>query len=392
MVNASALWLVPGSEHPVFAGFINFFASQFHRFEPFDYRRGYLDWGGKRLATAVRSAVQSIRADVVIYTQFPNSYSYLSPQFIYELGNETIVVGLGFDDEIWFEQSKYFYRACHAVITTDVAGAAWLEQLGVHAHLAAFQQFHEQLPSAAVVEDISVSFVGDITKPGRKHYIERLHSVGIPVETFGRGTKNGLISDSEVVQVFQRSKINLNFTATNPPRWIYKHDPLRARFGQIKGRVLELAELRKFCLCEWTPSLARWFRPEAEVGVFADPKDLVEKVKLYLRDDSLRMRVAAAAHARYKEVLSPSIQFKRIFQEILARGRAASRVSISHGSALFYESMGRSRGVALLHALRRGAFVRAVSEVRSEWARHLGYWRGIVQGLIDALQMHTRRP
>ncbi len=129
MIEASALWLAPGAHHPVFARYARFFSSLFRRFETIDYRAVYLDVGSQRTAEAVEGAFARMKADVVVYTQFPSSYSYLTPHFLSGLRARARVVALGFDDEIYFEQSKHFYVCCDAVITTDLddsSGSAYI--------------------------------------------------------------------------------------------------------------------------------------------------------------------------------------------------------------------------------------------------------------------------
>src|SRR5437588_8316130 len=106
MLDASAIWLVPGLEHPAYMRFSAFFATLFKRYEALDYRQHYLDYGAASLRHAIGSAVEQQRPDVLLYSQFPASYSYLSPEFVGGFRNRARIVALGFDDEIYFEQSK----------------------------------------------------------------------------------------------------------------------------------------------------------------------------------------------------------------------------------------------------------------------------------------------
>jgi glycosyl transferase family 1 len=392
LVEASAIWLQPG-DHPVFRRYAEFFGRLFRRFEALDYRAAYLDGGQGGVQQRVRAALERLSAEVLVYTQFPNSFAYLTPQFIGSLGSRTAVVGLGFDDEIYFDQAKFFYQACSAVITSDIDGARWLRQAGIPAYVAQLQQprLTENMP-APRPEDIAVSFVGDMSKPGRRDYLRHLEAHGIVVRDYGAGSRNGRISDAEVLEVFRRSKINLNFTATNPPPWIVRRDPMRARATQIKGRPFELAAMGRFCLCEWAPCVEHWFQPGVDIGVFRGADDLLGQVQKYLNDDGLRRRVCASANERYRAELAPEIQFTRVFSEILAcRDRPAVGAALGLGDPFFYESMGRSRGAAFLHALRRGSLLRAWCEVSMRWSWSLSYWRGFLGGLKDSLATGLRR-
>src|SRR5439155_1164109 len=186
-------------------------------------------------------------------------------------------------------------------------------------------------------EDIQISFVGDMSKPGRREYVRHLEASGIPVADFGAGSRNGALADAAVADVFCRSKINLNFTATNPPRWVLRHDPLRAGARQIKARPFELAALGRFCLTEWLPNVEQWFRPGVDIGVFRDADDLVDQARRYLSDDAMRKRLAVSAGERYRTELAPDLQFTRVFSKILAESRHPARsVPEPAGGAMFY--------------------------------------------------------
>lgn len=389
MIDATLLWLVPGLQHPVYRQTSEFFRGLFRRFEPFDYRSAYLERGARDLERHLRARVAETGPDIVLYSQFPNSYAYLTPRFLAGLSRPARIVALGYDDEIFFDQAKFFYQACDAVITTDLAGCEWLRQAGIAAYVAQLAQ-PDTASTAPAPEEIDVSFVGDLSKPGRAEYLRHLEANGIRVEAYGQGTRRGRIPDEDVRRVFQRSRINLNFTQTNPPAWIRKYDPVRGRFGQIKGRPFELAAMEKFCLCEWAACVEHWFRPGVDLAVFRDADDLLQQVRRYLADEGLRRRMAASARAHYLERWRPVPQFRHIFEDILARpaGRRAAPMELD--APIFHESVGRSRGVAALHALRSGRPLRAVEEMTSAAALRLSYWAGLAGGMGDTLRGQLR--
>ena len=82
MLDASAIWLVPGLEHPAYKRFSAFFETLFKRYQALDYRRHYLDHGADSLRQAIASAVEQQRPNILLYSQFPASFSYLSPDFV----------------------------------------------------------------------------------------------------------------------------------------------------------------------------------------------------------------------------------------------------------------------------------------------------------------------
>lgn len=391
MLEASALWLVPGAEHPVYQRYVEFFRSLFRRFDVLDYRAAYLDQGGHSLERRILATVGKAQPDLLIYAQFPSSFSYLTPQFLGSLRSRCRVIAFGFDDEIYFEQAKFFYLQCDAVITTDIPDGERLRTAGIPVHFAQLQQPHVTLEARAVAEDIDVSFVGDMTKPGRRPFIQALESAGVPVADYGHGSRHGRLSDNEVLDVFRRSRINLNFTRTNPPAWVLRNNPQRAEAGQIKGRPFELAALGRFCLCEWAPCVDYWFVPGEEMGVFRDAAELILAARKYLGDSALRERIARAAHERHRAQYAPEIQFRRIFSDILGAQRQPSHTEAKLTEPIFYESVGRSRAVAFLHSLRRARPLRALREVAAREAVNGTYWRGFSGALRDTVLAQLQR-
>ena len=392
MLDATAIWLVPGLEHPAYKRFSAFFETLFKRYRALDYRRHYLDHGAESLRQAIALAVEQQRPDILLYSQFPASFSYLSPDFIGGFRDRSRIVALGFDDEIYFEQSKFFYLQCDAVITTDIPDAERLRAAGIAVHFAQLEAPQTGPADELVAEDIPISFVGDMTKPGRRELVQALEQAGIAVRDFGHGSRHGRLSDAEVRRVFRRSQINLNFTRTNPPAWVVRSNPTRAVAYQIKGRPFELAALKRFCLCEWGDCVEHWFKADIEIGLFRDSAALIAGVRKYSSDAGLRHRMAAAAHERYRQDYVPAVQFERIFSEILAQPSKAPKRQNGSQEPIFYESIGRSKASAFLHALRRGRPLRALREAMGEDASRMDYWRGFTGGVSDTVIAQMRRP
>ena len=391
MLESTALWLVPGAEHPVYRRYVEFFQGLFRRFEVLDYRAAYLEEGSQRLMERILAVVDSLKPDLLIYAQFPSSYAYLSPGFLADLRQSCRVVAFGFDDEIYFEQAKFFYLQCDAVITTDIPDAERLQAAGLPVYFAQLQQPHVVLEAKTPNEDIPVSFVGDMSKPGRRSFVQALENAGIRVADYGHGSRHGRLTDEQVIDVFCRSSINLNFTRTNPPAWVLRNDPERAAVGQMKGRPFELAALGRFCLCEWAPCVDYWFRPGEEIGVFRDAAELVSAARTYLGDADLRHRIARAAHERHVKQHAPDIQFKRIFSDILADRRKAQHAEARPIEPIFLESVGRSRAVSFLHSLVRVKPLRALREVAAPEAMTSNYWRGFTAALRDTVRAQLQR-
>jgi hypothetical protein len=166
-----------------------------------------------------------------------------------------------------------------------------------------------------IEKDIDVSFVGDYTKGDRKHYIEYLIENGVEVKLFGKGTPGGLILREVIPEIFSRSRINLNFTKIDKLSWINKNNPLLHRVRQNKGRPIEIALTRSFCLSENSPSMDYMFEIGKESAVFNSKEELLEKVKYYLLNHSERENIALNAYQRALSDYTADIYIPRVISE-----------------------------------------------------------------------------
>ena len=90
--------------------------------------------------------------------------------------------------------------------------------------------------------------------------------------------------------------------------------------------------------------------------------------------------------------LASELQFTRIFSAIADGTAQAKRQRLAPGNAVFYESMGRSRGVAFLHALHRKSPWRAFGELFNGFVTRLAFWRGFADGVLETVATRMRRP
>jgi len=88
---------------------------------------------------------------------------------------------------------------------------------GINSHFLPYPFKHPNLEGRHFAREywpISVSFVGNTTgsKPYRKFYLDFLAKNGFDVTVYGYGSANGKIPYQEMMDVFTKSCVNLNFT------------------------------------------------------------------------------------------------------------------------------------------------------------------------------------
>lgn len=232
----------------------------------------------------------------------PNGDSYeLGIEFFRDLKEQTgaRLVLWALDDEMIFDVlSKYYAQVFDAAVTTDYYACFAYRKLGVPAIYYFSSYLKKDLHPVEIKKDIDVSFIGDCSKGGRAGYIECLRKKGIGVATFGDGSGNGFVKKEDIPAIFSRSKINLNFTkvdSAGPHAWFLGENALTNIVRQNKGRPMEIALTRSFCLSEYSPSLGETFVPGKEIDTFHDEDSLLGKVRYYLENDSERAGIAEAA-------------------------------------------------------------------------------------------------
>ena len=162
--------------------------------------------------------------------------------------------------------------------------------------------------------DIPISFLGSLKD--EKHYQDRraglaaLKSAGVEVYHSG-GQRENRLSVEKYAEVFQKSKIALNFSRFA----ISKED-------QFKGRTLETTLCGAMLLESENSQTAQWLEPMVDYVPFKDTRDLVEKAKYYLQNDSEREKIAANGHQKAMQKYTGELFWKTILDKVLGAEEA----------------------------------------------------------------------
>jgi spore maturation protein CgeB len=122
------------------------------------------------------------------------------------------------------------------------------------------------------------------------------------------GVNNRGIADYWEVapKIFNRSKINLNFT-------------IRSIRTGIPLRVWDILSAGGFCITNYQPELLMYFENGKDLVIFEDEEDLIEKVKYYLSHEEERKVIAMNGYNKVKNLHKYSDRFdemKKIIPEL----------------------------------------------------------------------------
>ncbi len=261
------------------------------------------DIGIRRTEEEIRRIITEEGVSIVFFA--PNGDSYeLSIEFFKglkkDLGVKCVLWVL--DDEMIFDvMTRYYSQAFDAAVTADYYATFAYRKLGLPALYYFSSYLKADLHPVDVEKDIPVSFVGDCSKADRMEYIGYLRENGIDVRAFGDNTEKGFLSKAEVPVIYSRSKINLNFTKVDraaPASWFLADNALTNIIRQNKGRPMEIALTRSFCLSEASPSIGAVFEEGREIDTFRCKEELLAKVNHYLKNDKERERAAEGAYRK----------------------------------------------------------------------------------------------
>jgi len=126
-----------------------------------------------------------------------------------------------------------------------------------------------------------VVFVGTKTAK-RQRYINALEKAGISVTCFGEGWRNAPVYQGELVDIYRRSRIILNFC--------------RAGKG-FSIRVFQVMGTGSFLLSEYCSDFEAFFKAGFHLDWFKDEEGLVDKAKHYLANESECQKIATQGSA-----------------------------------------------------------------------------------------------
>jgi spore maturation protein CgeB len=289
----------------------------------------------------VRVATDS-RPDLVFFFLFKDE---VYPKTIRALGDLDGVTTLNwFADDHWrFQQfSRSWAPLFDWVATTDERSVSRYRELGLQRVVLTQWGYNQHLAGAssqASQLEYDVTFVGQ-PYGRRRDTVRQLSDLGVDARAWGEGWPQGRLSASEMVDVFARSRINLNFadssrtydSATIARQLLRRRGPLvLPRFGsmtssigqirdarrpQIKARNFEVAGSGGLLLTEYADGLERFYELGTEIVVFRSFGDLSAKVRDLLVDEDARASIAHAGRERTLREHTYELRFRSLFDTI----------------------------------------------------------------------------
>jgi len=270
----------------------------------------------------------------------------LNPEILDEINKYTKSIAWFSDDHWRFDNYSRFYAPHFSnVITTYSKAVDRYKKIGiknvVHSQWAANADIYKPI-TENVKKEIDVSFVGTWSRP-RGKIISAIEKAGINIKTYGKGWSVGRISEKEMIEIFSSSKINLAlnpapgyFNANSLGRLLLKRSMnkivpdfhiwdnfkswTKRGIPQIKARHFEIPACGGFLMTSMADNLGDYYKIGEEIVIYNDIKDLIDKIKYYLKNDQKRKKIAEAGYSRTIKDHAYQKRFTEIFKKITDAG------------------------------------------------------------------------
>jgi len=283
-----------------------------------DHEESYLKYGNKKAREFISNTIDENSIKVLVYQPGPSDFHF-SLDFFQSLREKVFTVMMIGDPAYYFYTKDIYYaQAMDLVVVYDYSSRYKFEQYGIEA-ISFYSSYDKSkyFKMDNIKKDIDLSFVGHmLIEKGRTKNIEHIIRNGFDVQVFGIGSKNGQISLEEMVKIFNRTKINLNFTGIGQWNALRKEPNINLRTKQIKGRMTEINMCGGFVLSEYVPGIEEVFELDEEIVVFHSKGEMIEKIKYYLEHDGQREAIANNGYIRALKDYEISTAIPRLINKI----------------------------------------------------------------------------
>ncbi len=294
----------------------------------FDFYSEFKDLGKLKMNKKLKDLIFNEEPDCAFFCLFENEFD---ENIIHSLAEKTKTLVYFFDDPWRQNYVKHWIKYFNFFSTPDYYMYRKYLLENIHnVYYTPFgynSTFYKKLNLEKIYD---VSFVGGYS-PLRKWIIKNLEDDGINVSVFGRGWGNNInyISQEQVVEIFNQSKINLNLSnaihgdiqfllwTLKSPRNLKQLIYLKKKKEQVKGRHYEINGCGGFQLSYYVPGLNLIYEIDKEIAVYEDIKFIPDAIRFYLKDDELRNSIANEGYERSKKDHSAQNYLKDLITKIV---------------------------------------------------------------------------
>lgn len=332
-----------------------------------DYHDIYAERGHGGSQKFIKDYVREKGIETLIFV--PDSTSFHFPPAFFSGLRERVFTAMMAGDTIYYfdVRDKHYAAAADLFIILDSFGKAreFRELGGDTLVLLSSYDRSRYVKYENREKTLDVSFVGAFAgRQDRLDYVDFLRRNGVDVKVFGAGAPGGPLTLPQMVEVFNKSRINLNFTGASSVSCLNRGNPIPPGTKQLKSRQVEAALCGSFALSEDAPGMEETLRPVTEMAMFTTKEELLEKIKYYLSHEEEREAIADRAYQRAIKDHDVSLEIPKLLAEIEARRRSGKRARAAVPlDAVFNRNFASYRLLYILKFLKTFKFGFALEEL-----------------------------
>lgn len=309
----------------------------------FDYMDILKKMGKARMNNLLLETVRAEKPELMFVFLFEYE---LEPKAISQISKSGKVITVNwFADDHWrFDNySRYWAPHFNWVVTTDFQAVSKYHSTGYqNVVLSQWACNHFLYRNLEFDPLYDVSFIGQ-AYGNRQTIIETIEKAGINVLTRGQGWASGRASQDEMIEIINRSRINLNlanasvqYTADwvrfidryalytpgvkriwRMARSLVTSSSARAQpIFQIKGRNFEIPGCGGFLITDYVKGLEEFYQPDKDIVCYNTVDELVKKIRYYLENEDLRRQIASNGLKTTLERHTYVHRFNQVFQKM----------------------------------------------------------------------------
>jgi spore maturation protein CgeB len=287
-----------------------------HEIIGYDFMESLTRHGKSYMNHELYLLVDSEKPDLVLFVPYQNEFI---PENLLKIKSLTVTLAYFFDDAWRINYCKYWSAFYTYVTTSTYFGVRQWRERGCNNFLySPFAVNSSVFVKSQNTKEYDVTFIGSY-HPYRAWVLKKISTNGFSVNVWGKGWPNGEVIQSQMVEIFNRSKINLNLSNNdchdvryifdfNRPileslrifkkAFITKNQPDSKNIEMVKARHFEINACGSFQLSYYVEGLEKHYDLGNEIVTYNSLDDLLWKLDYYLKNDEERESIANKGHLK----------------------------------------------------------------------------------------------
>jgi len=243
------------------------------------------------LIKKINEIISEKEIDILVFdTDF---LPYVDSNVIQKTNKNCYKILISFDNIVHDNLNLIHGSNCNLTLAYDPLEVLIIRKYNINSLFFTLEDTKNSYKFLNLKKDIDVLFYGDITKFGRKQFLNDLIKHGVNIQIVG--PPNNIVTDDELIRLINRSKIVLNLSFSNSFSDYYSYFPksenqINQSLLTFKGRFLHAGLCKTVCISEYAPSIGLIYSEE-EIPTFSNINQCVNLISKIINDVEYRERL-----------------------------------------------------------------------------------------------------